>query len=67
MHSPVAFSQHFLQLPHTFWDGGGRKERVRGREGVRGIEKRGKKKKRGKRRGKKREKRGGERETDLVC
>lgn len=36
---PVAFSQHFFQLPHIFWDGGGRKEEVRDREGERRREK----------------------------
>lgn len=30
VHSPVAFSQHFLQLPHIFWDGRGRKEGGKG-------------------------------------
>lgn len=64
MHLTVAFSQHSLQLPHTFLDEGGRKEGVRDRERERGIEKRGERRKREKRRGEKRQRRG---ETDLAC
>ena len=58
VHSPVAFSQHFLELPHIFWDGRGRKERGKGQR-----------KKEGKREGreKRREEGTEERETDLVC